>query len=47
VTIEERNFLRRERERLIREYMERHRCTARAAKALLALDYPHMKWCQR
>jgi len=47
MSVEERNRQRRERERMVREYQARYNCTARAAKALLALDYPHMKWCQR
>ena len=47
MTADERNAARRERERLIREYQARHNCTARAARALLALDRPDIRWLQR
>jgi hypothetical protein len=38
---------RKERDRLVKEYMEKFQCTHREAKARLALDYPQYRWYQR
>jgi hypothetical protein len=35
---------RKEREALVKQYMEKYKCTHRAAKARLALDYPQHRW---
>ena len=36
-----------DRVKLVESYMAKHNCTYRAAKALVALDYPQYRWYQR
>jgi hypothetical protein len=35
---------RKEREALVKRYMEQYKCTHREAKARIALDYPQYRW---